>query len=317
MKLGDLVLRAYDRLGDDPVKQFFFERSALVDLMNRGALLMRAEIEDEWYTLDIPYVGGQPIYDWPSMNLRGLRVAYQDRTLEPRHELGLTGQDPKWMDRRGNRPIWWTGYAIAFSQFRIAPAPQESSPESSTSIAAPAGSTSAQLGCLVRYTDATGAYTALTDPADPSKTNPNTGIAISISGHTGIGGYGDIFAIAGARNVLTVWGVRSPTTMTDDDSDVPIKNAYQLGPLWYCLWKTFDRQGSRHNGMLAGRYKERWLDTIERGKARAAEPLPWQIHRRGDGATVFAEDWLYPRFDNTVTLPDGSQMTVTWPEVQD
>ena len=72
LTLGDLLDRAYDRLGGEPAKTRWFPPGPLVEYINRGLLLFRAEVEDDWFRIDIPYSEGVGILLRENLNDRNL-----------------------------------------------------------------------------------------------------------------------------------------------------------------------------------------------------------------------------------------------------
>ena len=123
MTLGNLLDRVYARLGDNKAFPKFFDRQVLVDRMNQGCIQFRAAVEDKWFREDIPVVSGTAIYNFPEKHVRCQRLAFEDVTVEPRDQLGLVADDPKWETTTASRPTAWTSSTVAWNKFRLYPKP--------------------------------------------------------------------------------------------------------------------------------------------------------------------------------------------------
>lgn len=300
MNLQALLQRAYSVLGDDFANPRFFPRARLVDLMNRGVQEFRSEVNDEWYERDIALVSGTAIYDFPVGHVRTQRVAYADKTLVPRGVVGaLTGQDELWQDHTAQEPIYWTSDALPHNQFRVVPTPSVTSTEFWSFALAASGGSTIEDGTVVETTSPDETFTFILDPADPAHLSIEDGLVLGVDGFAIDSEDGVLVEVdAEGADVLTVWGTLRAGEMSGDGDDVPIKAAYSLAPLWYCLWRTFEEEAEHHNSTLAGFYKSKWKALVDGGKAVAENPFPREVHVIRGGAPWRS---LNARFSDSIT----------------
>lgn len=311
MKLGELLDRAYDVLQDDKASPRDYLRQPLVDYVNRGCLLWRAQIEDYWFREYVPLVANQSIYDLPDECVRVQRISFDDTTMDPTTILGLQGLDEKWETTTGPEPFLWTSHGLPHNQFRVYPKPTTSSGDVYIYAIAPAGGgDTVDDGLIVQYTDSGGNATFITDPLDPGMTDPDTGITLAIDGVQFFDEDGEVMVFdASGLAQLEVWSVERPSDLTGDGDIVPVKAGYELAPLWYTLWQTYLEEGERHDSNLAGLYRGLWNDLVLRAQENRSTPLPLQVHVLGGNGRATGGHW--PRFNSSMTV-NGSPVTVKW-----
>lgn len=312
MKLQDLKIRAFDILGDDPADARWFDADTLVTYMNRGCLIFRREVGDEWYRVDIPVVANQAIYDFPLDNVRVERMAFDDRYMEPTSVTSLQGRDPRWEATDSVQPFMWTSDGLLHTQFRIWPKPTTSSPNE-VLWSAGTGGADGEHGVVVRVLRDSVAMTNVVDASNPLHTNPEHGLTVSISGYSTSTDVGEVVsAVTSGGGLLTLWLVERPAPMTDDQDEVPVGQAWQLAPLWYAMQQTYLEEADHHNSVLASFYGDLFRQYIVRAKLRYSNPSPRQIHRLQGRSYTAGRPSDGLRFSPTVLI-NGVPVTVRWP----
>jgi hypothetical protein len=311
MKLQDLMLRAYDILGDDYANPQWFTKAEILAYINRGCDNFRADINDKWMRADIPVVSGTAVYTMPENAVRMQRVAFNDYTLDATSIMGLAGKDARWMETTTPQPINWTQDGCQYNQFRLWPIPSTSTSEMFTFSAAATGGVDGDTGCVTQY-DSGGAFTFQADPYATGYTDPEAGIVVSITGQTIVEDDGEVmsFDVESAEQI-TVWCTEEHTDMASEDEEVPIHPAFHIAPLWYALSQIYQEEDSHHNGILGAFYWDMWEEELRKAAMLYANPLPRMIHkRRAYRPPPSASDEL--RYPNTITV-DGVGVNVRWP----
>jgi hypothetical protein len=281
MNLGDLLDRAFDILGDERADPEYFVRDDLVDLMNEGCMIFRREVEDEWYRQDVPAVAGTAIYDYPDVNVRGMRIAFDDVTMVPTSVQQLQVIDSRWETRDSEHPRRFTSQGLPHNQWRAYPYPNNSTDGQITW-------NGGNDGIANRVVEGAVTATPVADPLsafDPRPPDPpewfgmmnrvyNSGNDPNILGTKGRIGYSE----QTNTKQFTVWGVKKAAIMSSDVDAVPLKNAFQIAPLWYALSESYEEEGDRHNPILAAYYRDRFRDAMVRGRSRANDPAPFMVH---------------------------------------
>lgn len=294
--LHDLLVAVWHVVGDRVDNPRFYPRLELVTLLNEGALQFRVEVEDEWYTREIPVAAGVQTYTFPEDHLRAQRLAYADETMEARGSVGaLTGEDENWQTSRSPSLIYWSSDAVNWNQFRVIGIPTQSSPDYWV--------WSQDLGTIVRFQN----------PTDFTFTggvggNPDRGIVWYMEDSTFFEDRGVIVGLEeiGAA-VITVWGTLKPQLMSGDGDEVPIKPAYWMAPAYYALGRLYEHGRDRHNAVLAGLYKGMWQEMIDQAKALSEEPMPRMVNVIGAAGQGYRQ---VARFANTI---GGGVGDVRWP----
>lgn len=305
MYATDLLARFYEIMGVPPEEPGKFTQDSVLELMNRGATVFRAWVEDQWYRTENATVADQAIYNFPPENVRAIRIARDNKMLEPKTVLSLAGRSPRWQLDKSTTPIFWTSDGLPHNQYRLYPTPTVSSDDRWT-FAVGTGGTDADSGEIVRLQDSSGAnFTMATDPADPGWTDPQAGLLVTSDAFSVDTNDGDIEFISGGNGIQQLWLVKRTDEMDDAGAQVPIRQPYQLAPLWFALWHTYEEEDDHHNSVLAGVYKGHFKSAVEKGRARTDNPLPRLIHMRrawsptGSGAR---DTGFYLRYSGDVVV---------------
>jgi hypothetical protein len=320
VNLGQLLDRAYDVLGDvrDGPRQFPADR--LTDLVNEGVLTYRRWVEDKWFRTQQELTAGTAVYTFHDDNIRAWRIAYDDCTMRPTTIQELESFDRQWLSRTHNRVTRWTSQGLPHNQYRVYPLPSTSSATPIVMQGDPnVAGWSEQNGVLGRWQD---------DGVDISFTaDPNV---VGWDANHGIVGQIDTFVfenkprefpssvigeLAGPASdgvsVLSLWLVQKPQTISLDNEEIPLKNAYQIAPLYYALWHTYEEEGDHHNQVLSGMYRQLFMDQVTRGRELMSNPLPFQPHKLGEAADYNsgpAMPFAHQGLDDT-----GATMNFGWP----
>ncbi len=261
MNLGQALDRVYHILGDSRSQPRFFPRARVVKLVNDGCLLFRQQIEDRWYKTDQAVVASQAVYQFPAGHMRAVRIAFEDTTIDPSTVQELQSLDDLWQTRTSPKPHKWTSQGQAHDEWRYYPTPVASSTESIAFTQ--------DTGTVTRYVDASGAATF----------NQATGIVVQISGFDVSPDTGEVttFAQSGVGQT-TIWGVQAPAVLSGDNEEIQVKNGFQMAVCYYALWNLYEEEGDHHNAILAGWYKQKMTERLERARALKDNPLPTEKH---------------------------------------
>jgi len=293
MILGELLDRCYAILGDSRENPRWFERASLVKLLNNATTRFRGEVEDEWYSKEIPTVASQAVYDFPAGHLKPKRIAYGALTLEPMASIGaLAGRSEAWDTLVSETPTGWTSDGLPYNEFRLLPIPTLTS---ATYVAL-----DLEYGTIVDLT--VGGIAAGFDYEYGILLN--SGTELTDSEH---GVLVDLTIPGG--DTVTVWGVPTPPAMESDDDMVPIKQAFYLALVWYACWQTYEQGKERHNSVLAGFYKTLWDRVIARAQALSDNPFPRMVNVMGAAAEAQVSD---PAPFSQSVMVSGSPITVRW-----
>lgn len=316
MILLDLLTRAYDILGDTQGDPGFFPRQRLVDLINEGCVRFRSKIEDAWFRANQKVVAGTAVYTVPDGCVRIRRVAFDDQTVPPKTILELVALDDKWTTRSSSEPIFWTSDAQSHDEYRYYETPSISTDGAIDFVADTEHTgSSVDWGTVADWDESGTLATFNADPANPSHVNADYGIWLSVTGSSSSGNfsiktdYGVVVSwLMTFVKQTELWCVERPEPMTSDDDSVPIKAPYQLAPLWYALWHTYEQEEDHHNPVLSGYYRQLFGDELIRAQKLADNPTPYIIRVRGtsygrDGASGL-------RFPNSVDFGSGAQEIV-------
>lgn len=271
MNLGALLSRVYHIAGDTKTSPRFYPRARVVKLAGDACLMFRQQIEDRYYRTDQAVTADVGVYTFPAGHLRTIRVAFEDETVEPSTVQELQSLDDLWQTRKAPKPYRWTSQGQAHDEWRYYPMPSASTTDPV--------SFNQDTGVMTRYVDSVGAATF----------NQETGIVVQISGFDVNPDAGEIAAFA-QNNVVqsTVWGVQAPATLSGDEEEIPVKNGYQMAVVYYILWQLYEDEGDHHNAVLAGFYRQKMRERLERARALKDNPFPTEKHvLRG----ASAESW--------------------------
>ena len=261
MNLGQILSRIYHVVGDSSVSPRFFARARVIKLVNDGCLLFRQQIEDRFYRTDQAVVAAQAIYQFPAGHMRAVRVAFDDVTIEPSTVQELQSLDDLWQTRSAPTPTKWTSQGQAHDEWRYYPVPASASFESAA------------------FTQDTGVVTRFVDTAGAATFNQEQGIVVQISGFDVAPDVGEVAAFAQTGiGHTTVWGVQAPATLVGDNEEIPVKNGYQMAVCYYAIWQLYEEEGDHHNAILAGYYRQKMMERLQRARALKDNPLPTEKH---------------------------------------
>jgi hypothetical protein len=315
MTLGDILDRAYDALGDVRANPRQFPRQRLVDLANEGCQVFRRFVEDKWIRTTQDLVADQATYTFPSQNIRAIRIAFEDCTLSPTTKQELPSFDTRWQQRRQPRPTKWTAQGQLHNEYRIYPEPTGATANQFTFQNDPqlVGATGGvDRGVVGEWDDGAGPISFVADP-NVGGWNADHGTLMSVDTESFTSEWGEVTQVQGTGvGNLTLWLVTQPPDMVNDGDAVPIKNAFQISPLWYLLWGTYEEEGEHHNSVLAAFYRDEFKKHVERGRELASNPWPFQVQKLGDS---------HPRRERLPALPfaptglddQGGTMNLGWP----
>lgn len=297
MILDDLLDRFFFIVGDDAANPREFSRARAIDLINEGNSQFRRAVEDEYYRVDMGAVSGQHTYTLPGVNVRVQRIAFDDYTMRPRTVQEIVALDDKWETRTRQDPFEWTTQGVGHDEFRAYPTPTVTSDAAITQTG--------EAGEITRWTESG------TDATFSSEFGVITRIEdANVSQFTGEFGHVQSISQTNVKQ-FTIWGTKKAKALAEGGETIPVKNAYQKVGLWYALWHTYEEEGDHHNRVLAGFYRSRFKGEVERGKDRAARPLPWLVvkigQRRGNSSRR-----AYLPFSSEMTT-DAGTIQVGWP----
>ena len=282
MTLGELLSRAYNVLGDDPIIPREFPRQSLVDLVNEGCVQFRRLVEDKWFRQDVPLVAAQAVYNFPSKNVRLIRLAYDDKTLYTTTVQEMQAHDSRWETRTSSEPTRWTSDGQSHDEFLLYPIPLSGTPEAIT-FTTIAG---LELGGTMRWQDGSAPDDA-TFVNDIGPADKDIGVPVLIAG-AAVGAISFtsefgimVSAIQVGADVVTLWMVELPDAVSTDEEDLPVKDVYATAPLWYTLWHTHEEEGDHFSPPLADYYRSRFSDSVERARELSSNPLPFIVHKLG------------------------------------
>ena len=284
MTLDDLLKRYFAIVGDVADNPREFLRSRAIDLVNEGNRQFRRVVEDEWYRQDIGAVGGTAIYNFPGVNVRALRIAFEDETMRPRTVQEIVALDDRWERRERSRPFEWTTQGVAHDEFRAYPEPSVTTVAAINQTAAESGAGAPNDPGPVPSGGESGTITSWDESGTFATFSSEFGVITRISDFVNQfqGEFGHVQTIAQSVTPgFTIWGVKKTEVLVESEEDVPVKNAYQKVGLWYALWHTYEEEGDHHNAVLAGFYKARFNDEVNRARDRASSPLPWIVFKLG------------------------------------
>jgi hypothetical protein len=319
MEYSDLVQRFYDITGDDPsLSGRNFPRTRVNTLMNEGALRFRMMVEDKWARTEEATVASQGVYNFPDNALMLIRVAFDRETLEARSILSIVAEDAKWETRESTVPSSWTTDGLGHSQYRVWPTPSVSG-STITFQADTAGPASAGdddgIFISTEIDKPVGSPDTVTFTGSPYTPDPDpdehVGVTATADTEWTILGDNGVVASYQADDVLTLWYIERPETFAANSDPIPLKNAYQLAPLYYALWKSYEEEGDHNNPILAELYKGKFAEISERGRRRAENPVPRMIHQLG-GKPV-RDQVRHPFLGDQVTI-SGSPVTIHFPK---
>jgi hypothetical protein len=271
MNLGALLSRVYHIAGDSKASPRFFPRARCVKLANDACLMFRQQIEDRYYRTDQAVTAAVGVYTFPAGHLRAIRVAFEDETVEPSTVQELQSLDDLWQTRTSPKPYRWTSQGQAHDEWRFYPRPS-SSTEFPVAF-------NQDTGVVTRYVDSAGAATFTQE----------TGIVVQITDINVSPDVGEVAAFnLTSTSQATIWGVQAPGALSGDGEEIPVKNGYQMAVCYYILWQLYEDEGDHHNAVLAGFYRMKMRERLERARALKDNPLPTEKHVLRGGS---AEAW--------------------------
>jgi hypothetical protein len=134
--------------------------------------------------------------------------------------------------------------------------------------------------------------------APPLNVNPDEGVLGTVDA-SGVGN-------------LTLWLVKIPPDVSDDEESLTIKSAYQTAVLFYVLWQTYEEEGDHHNSVVAAYYRDEFRRVVERARELAANPLPYMVQKLGRGFNLQGENAALP-FAHSGLDDEGNTVNFGWP----